>query len=279
MRRSPELFGHEQSRWTLEALQKSCSWLHLRSRSGLCRLLKRLRVVRKRGRHYVHSPDRDYVAKVAYLKRFLQRALDDPEHYVFLYSDQMSYERQPTLAEDYTAQGDEQPLARRSYRSNTKERVGGSLEVVQGQLFWEQNSHYGVKELQAHFRTIHAAFPHAIEIYIVVDNWPVHFHPALLALLAPQQWPWSFNAAPNWPAFREEDRVADPLPIQLLPLPTYASWLNPIEKLWRWLKQKHLHLHRHSDDWEGLKRRVADFLNQFEHGSPALLRYVGLLPD
>ena len=72
------------------------------------------------------------------------------------------------------------------------------------------------------------AFPHAIEIYLVVDNWPVHFHPALLALLAPQQWPWSFNTPPNWPAFREKDRIADPLPIQLLPLPTYASWLNPI---------------------------------------------------
>ncbi|MBK9008807.1 MAG: transposase [Anaerolineae bacterium] len=30
---------------------------------------------------------------------------------------------------------------------------------------------------------------------------------------------------------------------QLTPLlfPTYASWLNPIEKLWKWLKQEVLH--------------------------------------
>jgi hypothetical protein len=67
------------------------------------------------------------------------------------------------------------------------------------------------------------------------------------------------------------------LPIQLLFLPTYASWLNPIEKLWRWLRQQVIHLHGFSDDWPALKARVADFLNQFRNGSTELLRYVGLL--
>ena len=37
------------------------------------------------------------------------------------------------------------------------------------------------------------------------------------------------------------------LPIQLVPLPTYASWCNPIEKLWRQLRQELLHLHRFAD--------------------------------
>ncbi|MCB8937396.1 MAG: transposase [Ardenticatenaceae bacterium] len=68
------------------------------------------------------------------------------------------------------------------------------------------------------------------------------------------------------------------MPVQLLPLPTYASWLNPIEKLWRWLKQEVLHLHRFSDDWPELREVVASFLDQFATGSDALLRYVGLLP-
>lgn len=66
------------------------------------------------------------------------------------------------------------------------------------------------------------------------------------------------------------------LPIQLLPLPTYASWCNPIEKLWRMLRQEELHLHRLADDWNAIKQRVATFMQEFEQGPQRLLRYVGL---
>ncbi|MBK9335612.1 MAG: transposase [Lewinellaceae bacterium] len=33
------------------------------------------------------------------------------------------------------------------------------------------------------------------------------------------------------------------LPVQLHFLPTYASWLNPIEKVWKMLKQDLVHNH------------------------------------
>jgi hypothetical protein len=59
-------------------------------------------------------------------------------------------------------------------------------------------------------------------------------------------------------------------------LPTYAPWLNPIEKLWRWLRQDVLKLHRQASDWPGLRQRVRAFLDQFASGSLALLQYVGL---
>lgn len=58
--------------------------------------------------------------------------------------------------------------------------------------------------------------------------------------------------------------------------------LNPIEKLWRWLCQEVLHLHRLADAWEELQGAVDRFLERFaQGGSPyclALLRYVGLSP-
>ena len=70
------------------------------------------------------------------------------------------------------------------------------------------------------------------------------------------------------------------LPIQLVPLPTYASWANPIEKLWRWLRQDVLHLHPWAEDLTELRHQVLAFLAQFAGGSIELLRYVGLLvPD
>ena len=68
------------------------------------------------------------------------------------------------------------------------------------------------------------------------------------------------------------------LPIKILQLPTYAPWTNPIEKLWRWVRQTVIHLHGLSDDWDTLKQRVCDFILSFRRGSNELLRYVGLLP-
>ncbi len=61
-------------------------------------------------------------------------------------------------------------------------------------------------------------------------------------------------------------------------LPTYAPWLNPIEKLWRWLRWDVLKLHRLAGGLAGrLRSRVNQFLGQFAVGSHDLLRYVGLL--
>jgi len=38
--------------------------------------------------------------------------------------------------------------------------------------------------------------------------------------------------------------------------PTYAPWLNPIEKLWRWLRQEVRKMHRLADDWDTLRQRA-----------------------
>ena len=51
---------------------------------------------------------------------------------------------------------------------------------------------------------------------------------------------------------------------------------EPVEKLGRWLRQDILKMHRWVEDWPHVKYRVHEFLDQFAHGSAALLRYVGL---
>ncbi|MCA9968048.1 MAG: transposase, partial [Anaerolineales bacterium] len=91
-------------------------------------------------------------------------------------------------------------------------------------------------------------------IYVVQDNCPsVHKHPTVL-------------------------QTAKELGIVPLFLPTYASWLNPIEKLWRWLKADVLHNHPWAHDLGRLRQETATFLDQFHHPNEALLAYVGLLP-
>jgi len=102
-------------------------------------------------------------------------------------------------------------------------------------------------------QTLRTAYP-TQPLLLVWDNWPVHTHPQVLIQAA------ALEIERRW-------------------LPTYAPWPNFIAKLWRWLKHEKLHHHRFADRWEELKVEVAAFLDQFDHGSHDLLRYVGALPD
>lgn len=95
--------------------------------------------------------------------------------------------------------------------------------------------------------------------------------------LEPQVNPWPWLRPRHWRTEPSAQAQRLNLPVQILPLPTYAPWTNPVEKLWRWLKQNVLHLHRLAHDLTELRRQVAAFLDQFALGSHALLRYVGLL--
>jgi len=119
---------------------------------------------------------------------------------------------------------------------------------------------------------------------VVMDNWPVHIHPDVLVALEAQETrhlrplPPSWSDEPSAKAVKQWGQL--PLPIQLIPLPTYASWCNPIEKLWRKLRQELTHLHLWAADLPRLREEIDGFLDQFATGSQDLLRYVGLeIPD
>lgn len=281
VRRDPRLFGLECSRWTLTLLLGVCSWLTLQTVGGLSQLLRRLDISLKRGRSYIHSPDPAYDAKWADVERAMALTRGDPEHTVLLFMDEFSFYRQPTVASDYEERGHHQPLARRSTASDRVSRVVGALNLLSGAVHVRRRPKIGVRCLCAFWRQLVASYPLATCIYVVLDNWPVHYHPQVLASLAPQQTPWPFPVSPTWAplvAAAAQRRHTGTLPIQLLPLPTYASWLNPIEKLWRRLMVKKLHLHRLADNWTELQQEVDQFLAQYANGSDELLRAVGLLP-
>ena len=253
--------------------------LNLKNDSSLCRLLQRLGIHYKRGRDYIHSPDRHYMDKLSLIELARLRAYFAPEKFVFLYLDEFSYYRQPSIAQTYEVAGQQQPLARRSHASNTCFRVLGTLNALTGQVVYQQRTRISRTVLAKFWSQLYQTYPFAEMIYIVVDNWPVHFHPDTLAPLPPQHFPWPPYIPSHWPKEPMRKGAQEQLPISLLCLPTYASWLNPIEKLWRWLKQDVLHLHHYSNDWQALKAEVSSFLNQFQSGSEQLLHYVGLLPN
>ncbi|MBZ0280317.1 MAG: IS630 family transposase [Anaerolineae bacterium] len=279
MHQVPEAFGQPQSRWSLKGLLQSCEWLRLHSESGLWRLLDRLKISYKRARDYLHSPDREYREKVAYLQQCLQQTLDAPERYVLVYLDEFGFERQPSLSWAYSQRGSNFPLARRSCRSNTQCRGIGALNALTGQLTYEQHSKITLPRLSHFYHHLVDDYSWAECIFVVQDNWPVHVHPDVLARLQPQHSPFWPSPPANWPTQPRPRAVRDTLPIQLIFLPTYSPWLNPIEQLWRWVRHDVLHLHRFSDDWLALKQRVHDFMARFATPSLDLLNYVGLLPS
>jgi transposase len=223
--------------------------------SGIWRLLKEWGLHYKRGRDYVHSPDPNYAAKRDFAQQCVEDARREYPRIVTLYMDEVTYYRQPSLASDWCRRGaSEQPLSRFSYAKNRRGRVVATLDVVTGQVVFAQGAKIGLRSLARFYPTLREQYPGAQVIYVIQDNWPIHFYPQVREAAATAQ-------------------------VEIVSLPTYAPWLNPIEKLWRKLKQEVLHLHRLSDEWPQLQQRVASFLESFKTGSQLLLRYVGLLSD
>lgn len=249
------------------------------------RLLKRCRISYQRARSYVHSPDPDYAIKLAGVQavRMLQRQA--PGQVVVVYLDEITITRHPTLAYAYAeAGGQAQPRANWGYTSDTLTRVIATLEHDTGRVVYRRASKITLEVLVHFFQDLRAAYPQAERIYVVMDNWPIHIHPDVLVALEPQE-SRHFRPLPSsWPKIPSAKAVKKwgqlQLPIQLIPLPTYASWCSPIEKLWRKLRQEVTHLHRWADDLAQLRSEIDQFLDQFALGSTDLLRYVGLgLPN
>jgi hypothetical protein len=239
-----------------------------------------LGVAWKRGRACVLSPDPQYQAKLAYLEQLREQAASEPERIILAYLDEVTSERQPTLAAAFAVRGHEQPRAWRSHAADTLSRVVASLTHGTGRVVFRRASKIRLETLVQFYQDLCAAYPSAERIYVVQDNWPVHTHPDLLVALETQTSPFPFYRPGNWPtqpspaAIRAWSHLQ--LPIQLVPLPTYASWCNPIEKLWRKLRQQLTHLHPWADDLARLRAEIDQFLGYFAFGSAALLRYVGL---
>lgn len=272
---APAAFQQPGTRWRLFTLLQACPWLRLHSLSGLSQLLQRLKIHWKRARHHVHSPDPYYVDKLRDIWVLVRRVREDLEQSVLLFEDEFTLYRHPSLAQAFAQAGKGQPLAELGYKSNYIWRIAASLNCWTGQVVYQHAQVMDVTHLIIFYRKLTNAYP-GLLIDLAQDNWSVHYHPDLLAALQPQDFPYGMHAPPSWSRNPKRKVEHLHLPIRLLSLPTYASWTNPIEKLWRLLKQEVLHLHRYADDWPGLKQRVFTFLDEFANGSQELLRYVGL---
>jgi transposase len=279
VRRDPHTLGVPRSRWTLATLGAHCAGLRPTSVSGLSRLLRRCRLRLKRGRGWIHSPDPAYAEKRQAIAAVIAAALGDPG-IVVVYLDEVTVYRQPTLSLAYAPAGTDAPHARRSTRADTPTRLVGSLDHATAQVCMQRAATTSIAVLVQFYQDLVAAYPQARRIYVIQDNWPVHHHPDVLVALERQESRFTLPLPPSWATEPHAAALARwgslRLPIQLVWLPTYASWLNPIEKLWRKLRQDVTQLHPWADDLQRLRTALDAFFVPFATGSPTLKRYVGL---
>jgi hypothetical protein len=255
--------------------------------SGLWQMLQRLGITFTRGRTFTLSPDEHFEAKQAFIGTAEART-EAPEtnksvrpcRERLLYLDELTYELPPTIAQSWSPQGVQPQVHRGACRPN-RGRLLGAMDARTGRLFYRQVESVSREVHLDLYEEMCQAYPDT-RLWVVQDNTPVHFHEDVLGELEAQIWPRAHSGF----EYVRPGHWADPLPaaardgdlaVQVVPLPTYASWLNPIERLWRWLKQDVLHMHPFDEDWGKLQATVQSFLERLTSGSRQLLRYTGLL--
>src|SRR5215831_17767989 len=238
-------------RWTLRTIRVSVDWLSTCTLSGVWRVLQLCGLTLQASCVRLFSPDPDYHRKVQRLQRCLRDAARHPESVVALFLDEFGYQRWPEVAPTW---GAEVAVAQRA-GNNQQWRTIGCLNAVTGQVNYLDGYIVGRRQVIEFYEQLDHVYPKVEFLYVIRDNWNIHTHPEVLEAL--RSYP---RLKPVW-------------------LPTYAPWLNPIEKLWRWVRQDVLKMHRWVEDWSLVKQRVRQFLEQFAHGSQELLRYVGLLGE
>ncbi|MCP9237978.1 IS630 family transposase [Lewinella sp. JB7] len=265
-----------EQRWKLRLMARHIPCFVGRPLSTIQRCLAGLGVSWQRGRQYVHSPDPDYAAKVHYLMTTIAGL--DPGKAVVLFADQLTYYNHASVGYNWAGH-QQQPRSHTAIGSTRSRRIAGLLDLAGGELTCIHRAKTTVVNLIQLYELAVARYP-GKRLYIVVDNWPVHYHCDLLACLEPQQSPFPRRVPKSWIGRQPQAKYAKrpvKLPIQLLSLPTYASWLNPIEKVWRRLKDQVLHLHGQAQDFAGLQQTVVAKLEEWSAPNRQMLGYCGLL--
>ena len=239
------------AKWTLARIRATVKWLGDYTLSGVWRMLQHFGLGLHMASVQLFSPDPEYGLKRKRLEHALREAARHPKQIVAVFLDEFGYYRWPDPARDWGAAPGQASRA----GNNQQWRTVGVVNALTGQVNYLDGYIVGRRQMIAFYAQLDRAYPKAQRVYVIQDNWSIHTHPDVL------------TALDNYPR------------LQPVWLPTYSPWLNPIEKLWRWLRQDVLKLHRYVTEWEHVKQNVRDFLDQFQQGSEKLLRYIGLQGD
>lgn len=252
--KTPMDYGVCRFRWSLKTLLNLIPSLSraYKGLSSIWYLLRRMGISYKRGRDFSRSPDVAKGLKIRRIRAYLGYARKNPDQVAYLFLDEFSFYRQPKVGPTWWPVGSRcQPPAMRSCRGDTRGRIVGAINAVDGELSFRIASAITVEVLCDFLLLLREKYSDYAKIYLVLDNWyNVHDHPQTLLTM-------------------------EQLGITPLFLPTYCPESNPIEKLWQGLKRDLLTLHRDSENFPVLKEHVWDWLSNIKEEE--ILQMVGLL--
>lgn len=150
------------------------------------------------------------------------------------------------------AWGRKQPKMNYAHKSNTVMRVMGVVNAVSGIVYCEDAGKASAKRLGRFFGSVLSLYRDAKKIYLIWDNWPVHYHEEVMKVL---------NSYPR---------------VEIVGLPTYSPWLNPMEKVWKMTRHELSHAHPWSDDFREFKKQVRGKFLELSNRPEEVLKYVGL---
>ncbi len=253
--------------------------------SGMWHYLKALGFSRQRHRAYIHSPGGDYDAELALVRRIIAEDAA-ADRALVMFADAITIYNHAACGYDYARAGaSAQPRAKLALEGERTLRVAGAIDIGTGAVVTIRRAkietHNVVRllsacEAHARERGYERGYERAIVIW---DNWPVHRHPDVVAQLEPQRYaPFGYRLPRSWAAVKPSAKAqaADKLAVQVVSLPTYAPWLNPIERFWKWIAKQYLYGHRDASRFQKLKDRLEVVFEQLTEGSAEVLSYIGL---
>lgn len=211
MDKSPLEFGYLQTCWTIKLIL-----YHLQteynlnpSKSTVKRQLKNMGYRWGHPRHtVVNAEDPEAEAKIAAIREALDNAGPDD---LIVFVDESDVHLLPPLRAMWMPPGKQVRIP--TPGTNKKKAIFGGMDVLKGQWFYQISDRKRTGEFCEFLEQIHDANATGIT-YIIADNGPCHIS----------------KGTAKW--INEHPRM------QLLFLPKYSPHLNPVEKVWWFLKNR-----------------------------------------
>jgi hypothetical protein len=185
---SPRQHALPRNRWRLCDLASGVGWLRGLSVSGVWGVLRRLGFSRRQAQEFVRSPDPEFDAKWRAILQAYIEAWAQPAPVRLIFSDEVSYFRQPSVAPAYAGRGGAAPRAQYTPGHNTVTRIVAGLDATSGQVSYLARSGIEVGTFCAFLRHLREAYPPEVTLRLVLDNWSVHVHPG------PRRWRRSWES-------------------------------------------------------------------------------------
>lgn len=229
-------FGVRRTTWTLATILTVC--LLAASRASVSRLVRRLGLKLKRAAPRQRSPDEKYAEKVAAIKAARAGSA------TVVFADAASLHRLPTLGRSYAKTGRKPPLVGGNAPDDTR-AVWGAVDARTGQTYFlptpRATAQYYLEFVARLLREIEGP------VTLVVDNCIVHFCKDAKAFYG-----------------RHAGRLT------VLALPTYAPFLNPVERIWGKMRREVTHNHPFPT-MEELKKHLVGWIADTEGERESIL--------